>query len=116
MINVRNLFFTKQKTKVFLSEGECKRRDWTYPVQVGIRILWHVVVENDVDPLDVHSSAEQIGRHQDSPLEVLELLITRQSGEEKPNTNMINTIVSKPAFSKQQFLLSSTQNAVTGSE
>ena len=37
------------------------------------------VIEDDVDALNVHPSAEQIGGHQDPPLEVLELLIARQA-------------------------------------
>ena len=53
-----------------------------HPVQVGVRVLRHVVVEHDVDPLDVHASAEQVGGHQDSPLKVLELLVAGEPGEE----------------------------------
>lgn len=48
------------------------------PVQIGVRIFWHVVVEDDIDPLDVHPSAKEVCGHQDAPLEVLELLIARQ--------------------------------------
>lgn len=44
-------------------------------MEVRVRILWHVVVENDVDSLDVHASAKQVGGNQDSPLEVFELLV-----------------------------------------
>ena len=36
------------------------------PVQVGVRVLRHVVVEDDVDALDVHASAEEICGHEDS--------------------------------------------------
>merc|ERR1712038_622590 len=50
-----------------------------YTMQVSICVLGHVVVENDVDPFDVHASAEQVGGHQNSLLEILELLIARQS-------------------------------------
>ncbi len=35
-------------------------------MQVGIGILRHVVVENDVHALDVHSAAEQISGDQDA--------------------------------------------------
>lgn len=51
----------------------------SHPVQVGVRIFRHVIVEDDIDPLNVHSSAKEVSRHQDPPLEVLELLIARQS-------------------------------------
>ncbi len=35
-------------------------------MQVGVGILWHVVVEDDVDALDVHAAAEQVRRDQNS--------------------------------------------------
>ena len=44
-------------------------------MEVGVRVLGHVVVEDDVDPLDVHATAEQVSGHQDPLLEVLELLV-----------------------------------------
>lgn len=53
----------------------------SHPVQIGVRIFWHVVVEDDVHSLDVHPSAKQVRGHQDPPLEVFELLIARQPGE-----------------------------------
>lgn len=49
-----------------------------HPVQIGVRIFWHIVVEDDIDPLDVHPSAKEISGYEDPPLEVLELLIARQ--------------------------------------
>jgi len=55
----------------------------TDAVEVGVRVLRHVVVEDNVDTLDVHSAAEQIGRHQDALLEVLELLVAVQSGQQR---------------------------------
>lgn len=47
----------------------------TDSVKVCVRILWHVVVEHNVDTLDVHSSTKQVGGHKDPPLEVLKLLV-----------------------------------------
>ena len=35
------------------------------PVQVGVGVLGHVVVEDDVDALDVHAAPEEVRRHQD---------------------------------------------------
>ena len=35
-------------------------------MQVGVGVLGHVVVEHDVDSLDVHASAEQVGGDQDT--------------------------------------------------
>ena len=46
------------------------------PVEVGVSVLGHVVVEDDVDPLDVHATSEEICCNQDSFLEFLELLVS----------------------------------------
>ena len=48
------------------------------PVKVGVGVLRHVVIKHDVHALNVHSSAEQVGRYQDTLLEILELLISKQ--------------------------------------
>lgn len=60
----------------FRPEPACK----AHSVQVGVGILGHVVVEDDVDALNVHPSAKQVGGHQDPPLEVLELLVPGKPG------------------------------------
>lgn len=44
-------------------------------MKVCVRILWHVVVEDNVDALNVHAAAKQVGRNKDSPLEVFKLLV-----------------------------------------
>lgn len=49
-----------------------------HPVQIGVRVFRHVIVEDNIDSLDVHSSAKKVSGHQDPPLEVLELLIARE--------------------------------------
>ena len=59
------------------------------PVKVGVGVLRHIVVEHDVHTLYVHSSAEQVGRYQDTLLEILKLLISKQTKE----TNMKNGII-----------------------
>ena len=46
-------------------------------VQVSVCVLRHVVVEDDVDSLDVHPAAEQVGGDQDPLLEILELLVPK---------------------------------------
>ena len=46
-------------------------------VQVSVCVLRHVVVEDDVDSLDVHPAAEQVGGDQDPFLEILELLVPK---------------------------------------
>ena len=37
-----------------------------HPVEVGVGVLGHVVVEHDVDALDVHAAAEQVRGDQDA--------------------------------------------------
>ena len=44
-------------------------------VEVSVGILGHVVVEYNVDTLNVHTTAKQVGGHQDTLLEILELLV-----------------------------------------
>ena len=34
-------------------------------MEVGVGVLGHVVVEDDVDALDVHAATEEVRRHQD---------------------------------------------------
>jgi len=48
-------------------------------MQVGIRVLRHVVVEHDVDSLDIDTSAKQVGGHEDSSLKVFELAVPFES-------------------------------------
>jgi hypothetical protein len=59
------------------------------PVEVGVRVLRHVVVEHDVHALDVHATAEQVRRHQDTLLEVLELLVPAMFGSVITTTLML---------------------------
>ena len=49
-----------------------------YPMQVGVRILRHVVVKGNVHPLNVHASAKQVGSHKNSSLKIFKLLIPRK--------------------------------------
>ena len=48
-------------------------------MQISIGVLRHVVIEHNVHSLNVHSSAEQVGGHKQSLLEVLEFLVSGQS-------------------------------------
>lgn len=48
-------------------------------MQVSVRIFRHIIVEHNVDPFNIHSTPEQIGRYQDSFLEIFELLIAGQT-------------------------------------
>ena len=51
-------------------------------MQVGVRVLGHVVVKDDVDALDVHATTKQVSGHQDALLKVLELLVAVQPARE----------------------------------
>ena len=55
-----------------------------HPVQVGITVLRHVVIEHNVDTLDVHSSTEQIRGHQYPLAETFECLILGKPERKKP--------------------------------
>ena len=48
---------------------------FTYPVQVCIRVLRHVIIEHNIDTFNVHPSTKEICCHQDTFLEIFELLI-----------------------------------------
>jgi len=50
-----------------------------YSMEVSIRILWHIVVENDVNSFNIDTSSEKIGGDQNSSLKVLELAVPFQS-------------------------------------
>ena len=56
--------------------------DISYSVQVGVRVLRHVVVEDYVDPFDVHASSKEIRSHQDSLAKALERLVLGKSRRE----------------------------------
>ena len=48
-----------------------------HAMEIGVGIFGHVVVEHDVHSLDIHTTTEQIGGHQNTLLEILELLVAR---------------------------------------
>ena len=53
-------------------------------MQVGVRVLRHVIVEDNVNPLDIHSSAKQVCSNQYPLAEILECLVaTKTSGNNK---------------------------------
>ena len=55
----------------------------SHPVQVGVRVLGHVVVEYNVDTFNVHASSKQISCHQHTLAEALEGLVLGQSKTER---------------------------------
>ena len=48
-------------------------------MQISIRVFRHIIVEDDVHALDVHSTAEQIGRYEKTLVEIFELLIALEA-------------------------------------
>ena len=48
-------------------------------MQIGVGVFRHVIIEDDVHALDVHSASKQVGGHKDALLEVFELLVTPQT-------------------------------------
>jgi len=48
-------------------------------VEIGVRILRHVKVEDHIDLLNVNSSAEDISSNHDPVLELLEVIISLNS-------------------------------------
>lgn len=42
-----------------------------YSVKVCIGVLWHVIVEHDIDTFNIHPSSEEVSRNQYSLLEIL---------------------------------------------
>lgn len=58
-------------------------------MQVGVRALRHVVVEDNVHSLNVHASTKQICGHQDALLKVLEGLVAGQPEKCKHRTAVV---------------------------
>lgn len=51
----------------------------TYSMEVSVWVLWHIIVEDNVDSLDIHATPKEISCYEDTLLEGLESLIPRQS-------------------------------------
>merc|ERR1711865_1091858 len=67
------IFFCGYKT-----EGQTlgsKAASTTDTMQVRVTIIWHVVVDYNVDTLNVDTTAEQVGADHDTLLKLLELLV-----------------------------------------
>ena len=44
-------------------------------MEVGISVVWHVIVEDNVNLLDIDASSENLSGNQDAMLELLESLV-----------------------------------------
>ena len=49
-----------------------------YSVKVSVRVLGHVIVEDNVNSLDIHPSPKEVCCYQDTLAEILECLVTSQ--------------------------------------
>merc|ERR1711862_51839 len=65
----------ESQCETFGAETACS----SYTVKVRIAFVGHVVIDDDVHSLDVNAASEQICRHHDTLLELLELFVTRDS-------------------------------------
>jgi len=50
-----------------------------YSMKIGVGVLWHIVIEDNVHSLDINTSTEKIRSHQDSSLKVLEETVPLES-------------------------------------
>ncbi len=48
-------------------------------MEIGVWILWHIIVEDYVDLLDIDTSTEDVGWDHDSVLELLEFIVSLDS-------------------------------------
>jgi len=48
-------------------------------MQVGVRVFWHVIVEDNVDTLNIHTTAKQVRGNENTSLEVLEELVALET-------------------------------------
>jgi len=51
----------------------------TYSVEVGIGVLGHVVVDDDIHSFNINTSSKEVGSDHDTRVEFLELLVSLNS-------------------------------------
>merc|ERR1719447_131906 len=45
-------------------------------MKICVGVFWHIIVEDDVDSFNIHSTSEQVSSDQDTTLEILEFLVS----------------------------------------
>ena len=50
-----------------------------YSVKVSVRVIRHVIIEDNVHSFNIHTTTKQVRSHQYSLLEIFKLLVARQS-------------------------------------
>mmetsp|Transcript_103648 Transcript_103648/g.278583 ORF Transcript_103648/g.278583 Transcript_103648/m.278583 type:complete len:214 (+) Transcript_103648:157-798(+) len=85
-VDLEALLYLLQHLSVLVSGRECDRQPLgaeapraPHAVQVRVAVIGHVVVDDDVHPLDVDAAPEQVGGNHDALLELLELLVARDA-------------------------------------
>ena len=73
--NFNNICVCIIRKQSYMTHLGTKSTSSSNSVEVSVCILGHVVVEYNVDTLNVHTTAKQVGGHQDTLLEILELLV-----------------------------------------
>lgn len=51
----------------------------TYPMQIGVNWVGHIIVDNNIDTLNINSSANQVSSHQYPLMTFLESFVPSQS-------------------------------------
>lgn len=59
-----------------------------YPVQISVGRIWHVIVDDNVDALNVYSPANQVCRYKNPFVTFLEALVAGQSAKRIPLVNL----------------------------
>mmetsp|Transcript_105623 Transcript_105623/g.278915 ORF Transcript_105623/g.278915 Transcript_105623/m.278915 type:complete len:452 (-) Transcript_105623:37-1392(-) len=85
-VDLEALLYLLQHLSVLVSGRECDRQPLgaeaaraPHAVQIRVAVIGHVVVDDDVHPLDVDAAPKQVGRYHDALLELLELLVARDA-------------------------------------
>ncbi len=56
-------------------------------MEVAVRIHRHVVIDDDIDALDIHSATKNISGDEDSAFETLELIVVLQTIPQQKEMN-----------------------------
>lgn len=60
----------------------------TYPVQVGISRVWHVIIDNNIDTFNINSSTNQISGDKNPVLTLLESFVALQPAQACSSINV----------------------------
>jgi len=75
-LNLLVLIISNERNRQALGAETAGTRD---TMEIGVGVFGHIVIEDNVDTLNIHATAEQVRSDQDAALEVLEELITLET-------------------------------------